>query len=85
MISTALVHAFYAQSLTTPLIPIDDAYQGLLAKLLGVTPVHHRGFKLWGGEFDTCSLQNDVLTAHGYTNEYEFMDVWKKFHAPCVQ
>ncbi len=83
VISNKLIPRMYDKALITQLVPTDDTYQGMLAKLVGVSPVHHHGFKIHGGNYDTCSLQNEVLTVHGFTNEYEHLDVWKKFSGPC--
>ena len=83
VLSTAIIPALYRKSLTTQIVPIDDALQGILANLIGVVPVHHPGFRNWNRVYDSCTLQNEVITLHGFTNEYKFNDIWAKFNAPC--
>lgn len=80
IISTNIIPAMYEKSLTTAFIPIDDAYQGILAKKIGVTPRNNKGFKNWGQKSDTCSLRNkELMTIHGYKDPIKMYEVWRNY------
>lgn len=80
LISTDIIPAMYEKSLSTSFIPIDDAYQGILAKQVGITPRNNKGFKNWGQKSDTCSLRNkDLMTIHGYKDPLKMYEVWRNY------
>lgn len=80
IISNDIIPSMYEKSLSTSFIPIDDAYQGILAKKIGVTPKNNKGFKNWGQKSDTCSLRNkELMTIHGYKDPIKMYEVWRNY------
>ena len=80
IISTDIIPAMYKHALTTPFIPIDDAYQGILGDKVGAKPVYHAGFKNWGEKSDTCSLhKQDLMTIHGFKKPDLMFQVWRNY------
>ncbi|XP_072042051.1 uncharacterized protein [Amphiura filiformis] len=80
IISTDIIPDMYEHSLTTPFIPIDDAYQGILADKVGAKPIYHAGFKNWGEKSDTCSLHNPgLMTIHGFKKPELMFEVWRNY------
>nr|XP_039261325.1 UDP-GlcNAc:betaGal beta-1,3-N-acetylglucosaminyltransferase 7-like isoform X1 [Styela clava] len=64
LLSGNLTFKFFLQSLKTRIIPMDDAFMGIMAKTLGVTPEDDRGFKNWGLKIlDSCRLAK-IKTYH---------------------
>ncbi|XP_072177794.1 uncharacterized protein [Diadema setosum] len=86
ILSSDTMGPMYEQALNTTFIPIDDAYQGILAKKVGVVPVYNGGFKNWGEKSDTCSLRNeDLMTIHGFKDPISMYAVWRNFTDFSVQ
>ncbi|XP_022080611.1 uncharacterized protein LOC110973807 [Acanthaster planci] len=81
VISTDVIPEMYQQSLETAFIPIDDAYQGILASKIGMTPTAHKGFKNWGAKTDGCSLR-DIMVVHGFKDPDALHTVWKNYTTP---
>ncbi len=78
VMSRDLVPKFYQASLTTYLLPLDDVYQGILAKRIGVEPQNHKFFRNAGGSKDVCLLRNSTFTFHRFKPD-ELMQVWEEF------
>ncbi|XP_054766645.2 uncharacterized protein LOC129273609 [Lytechinus pictus] len=86
IISTDVVPPMYEQALKTAFIPIDDAYQGILAKKVGVVPQYNGGFKNWGEKSDTCSLRREeLMTIHGFKDPDAMHEVWRNFTDTSVK
>ncbi|XP_072178071.1 uncharacterized protein [Diadema setosum] len=81
VMSTDTVPNMYRESMRTPIINVDDAFQGILTKRLGFGPTHHDGFKNWGGKMDTCSLRSpNLMTIHGIGRKVgEQFKVWNAY------
>ncbi len=80
IISTDIIPPMYEHSLTTPFIPIDDAYQGILGDKVGAKPIYHAGFKNWGERSDTCALHSpDLMTIHGFKKPELMFEVWRNY------
>ncbi|XP_071946760.1 uncharacterized protein [Antedon mediterranea] len=78
IISVDVIPAMYKASLETPLLPIDDAFQGILAKKVGVVPTMIEQFKNYGGPSDHCSLISS-MTVHGFNTSFKLMEVWTNY------
>ncbi|KAJ8023681.1 Acetylgalactosaminyl-O-glycosyl-glycoprotein beta-1,3-N-acetylglucosaminyltransferase [Holothuria leucospilota] len=79
ILSTDIIPKLYRMSLITPLIPIDDAYQGILTYQIGVSPIHHDGFKVSFRKRD-CILQDPyTLTLHGFDTSAGLRKVWTRY------
>ena len=80
IISTDIIPAMYKHALTTPIIPIDDAYQGMLIDEVGAKLVDHAGFLNWGGKSDTCSLHKPgLMIIHGFKEPDLMFQVWRNY------
>ncbi|XP_038046441.1 uncharacterized protein LOC119720706 [Patiria miniata] len=82
VISSDVIPEMYHKSLETAFIPIDDAYQGILASKIGLKPTAHKGFKNWGAKTDGCSLR-DVMVVHGFKSPDALQAVWKNYTMPA--
>lgn len=79
ILSTDIIPELYRQSFITPLIPIDDAYQGILTNQIDVYPTHHDGFNVFFDKRD-CILQDPLtLTLHGFKTGSGLRKVWKRY------
>ncbi|PIK33048.1 hypothetical protein BSL78_30132 [Apostichopus japonicus] len=79
VISNDILPELFKKSFSTPLIPIDDAFQGMLTEQIGVHPIHYEGFKVSFKKQD-CILQNpDTLTLHGFKTPISLKDTWSKY------
>ena len=86
VLSSDIVPLMYEEALKTAFIPIDDAYQGILAKKVGVVPQYNGGFKNWGEKSDTCSLKNEnLMTIHGFKDPKAMHEVWRNFTDTSVK
>lgn len=80
IMTTDVIPDMYQHSLTTPFIPIDDAYQGILADKVSAKALYHTGFKNWGEKSDTCSLHNpEIMTIHGFKKQELMIEVWRNY------
>ena len=80
--------ALSAEALRTPIFNIDDAYQGILAKRIGVEPSNNRGFQNWGGRLDTCSLRKaGLMTVHigRQMSPQKIRDIWTNFNDASIK
>ncbi|XP_072164271.1 beta-1,3-galactosyltransferase 1-like [Diadema setosum] len=77
VISADVVPQLIQEALTTVIINIEDAFVGILAKKIGVTPVDHQGFRNYGGKHDVCSLRN-AMTVHG-VGKSELIKLWRVY------
>ncbi|XP_033121076.1 uncharacterized protein LOC117120159 [Anneissia japonica] len=78
IISTDVIPAMYRAALKTPLLPIDDAFQGIVAKKTGVSPTMIDQFKNYGGPSDHCALSSS-MTVHGFKTADQLMKVWSNY------
>nr|XP_039262060.1 UDP-GlcNAc:betaGal beta-1,3-N-acetylglucosaminyltransferase 7-like [Styela clava] len=70
LLSGKLAVKFFLQTLKTRIIPIDDAFLGILAESLGIEPKNDRGFKSWGmRKVDPCRLSK-IKTYHRASPKY---------------
>ncbi|XP_071827664.1 uncharacterized protein [Apostichopus japonicus] len=78
VISNDIIPELFKKSLSTPLIPIDDAYQGMLTEQIGVHPVDHKGFRVLFKK--GCFLQSPkTLTLHGFKSSQSLRNIWSKY------
>lgn len=87
LISNDIVPELFKKSLRTPIIPIDDAYQGMLTAQIDVRPIDYTGFGVITKK-EKCILQKpDTLTLHGFKTPKSLMDVWSRYQAKkeCIQ
>ncbi|XP_071947460.1 uncharacterized protein [Antedon mediterranea] len=86
ILSSDVIHGMYLKALQTPLIPIDDAFQGILAEEEGVIPMHHDGFKNWGySDSDKCDLLKSMVVHGPYKSPVEIFKVWTNFTDASVK
>ncbi|XP_033123811.1 beta-1,3-galactosyltransferase 1-like [Anneissia japonica] len=78
IISTDVIPAMYRAALKTPLLPIDDAFQGIVAKKTDVSPTMIDQFKNHGGPSDHCALRSS-MTVHGFKIADQLMKVWSNY------
>ena len=81
ILSTDTVPRMYKEAMRTPIIGVADAFQGILAKRIGLEAIGHRGFKDGGGNRDACSLRrNDTMNIHGIGKSAKSLyDLWNVF------
>lgn len=79
ILSTDIIPELYKRSLVTPLIPIDDAYQGILTEQIGVHPIHHKGFKVFFNKKECILQKADTLTLHGFKEGSDLRKVWNRY------
>ncbi|XP_071828688.1 uncharacterized protein [Apostichopus japonicus] len=79
VISNDIIPELFKKSLSTPLISIDDAFQGMLTEQIGVHPINFKGFKVSFNK-QKCILQNpDTLTLHGFKTPISLKYIWLKY------
>ncbi|XP_072036239.1 uncharacterized protein [Amphiura filiformis] len=76
VISGDVIPALFNASFSVPLINNDDVYQGMLAKKIGMRPIHHDGFmnyhtkpKGLSTRIYICHLREYTWTLHGFSDE----------------
>ncbi|XP_076822586.1 UDP-GlcNAc:betaGal beta-1,3-N-acetylglucosaminyltransferase 7-like [Clavelina lepadiformis] len=78
VMSTPLAVKLFQASLFRRIIPIDDAFLGILLKMIGVAPKNDRGFKSWGmKKTDPCRMAK-IKTFHKMLPE-QLIKTWKDF------
>ena len=66
---------------STKLIPIDDAYAGILAYRAGVPLKHAGGFIVGGSKRDACRLRK-AFNMHGFKRTTVLIGTWRTFRSP---
>nr|XP_054751181.1 uncharacterized protein LOC129256974 [Lytechinus pictus]XP_054751182.1 uncharacterized protein LOC129256974 [Lytechinus pictus]XP_054751184.1 uncharacterized protein LOC129256974 [Lytechinus pictus] len=84
IMSATTVQKMSRMSETTRLIPIDDAYAGILAYRCGVSLMHAGGFIVGGSRRDACRLRK-AFNMHGFKRTTIFIATWKTFREPKIQ
>ncbi|XP_072047739.1 uncharacterized protein [Amphiura filiformis] len=77
VISGDVIPALFNASYSVPFINNDDVYQGILAKKIGVKPIHHDGFMNYHTKptqqedigVGVCQLREQVWTLHGFSDD----------------
>lgn len=67
----------YLGSLYTKHFRFDDIYLGIVAKKLGIAPVHSKDFYFYKKPYKKYEEYKDVIASHGFGNQEELMGVWK--------
>ena len=86
IISCDVIPAMYKASLSVALINNDDAYQGILAKKVGVKPIPHDGFQLEveeGKISSICDIRKTSWVVHGFY-ENRLKKFWHAFVSPST-
>ena len=81
VISGSTIPAMYEAAQRTSIIPIDDAYHGILAKRIGVPITHNSAFKVFGSEgknMHKCFLQESMVS-HKYGTADSLRKAWTNF------
>lgn len=81
IMSASTVQRMSRMSETTRLIPIDDAYAGILAYRSGISLMHAGGFIVGGSKRDACRLRK-AFNMHGFKRPTIFIGTWKTFRDP---
>ncbi|XP_071793568.1 uncharacterized protein [Asterias amurensis] len=81
VISGSTIPAMYEAAQRTSIIPIDDAYHGILAKRIGVPITHNNAFKVFGSKgknMHKCFLQESMVS-HKYGTADSLRKAWTNF------
>ena len=78
VMSKDITDKLFLQSLKTPLIPIDDAFVGILLSGIGKKPTNSNRFRSWGGEESQKCYWWEAITHHKITNE-KMETVWQTY------
>ena len=81
VLSGYIIPEMYQASREIGLIPIDDAYHGILAKKIGVSITHNNGFKVFGSKgrnYHKCFLEESMVV-HKYSSHKSLHDAWKNY------
>jgi hypothetical protein len=62
----------------TRIIPIEDAFIGIIAKLLNINVIHHSGFL---PHFQPASKLTDKLSSPGYNSYHGQLEGWKQINS----
>ncbi|XP_071481522.1 uncharacterized protein [Diadema antillarum] len=81
IMSAAAVQQMAPMAVSTKLIPIDDAYAGILAFRAGVPLKHSGGFIVGGSKRDACRLRR-AFNMHGFKKTTVLIGTWKTFKDP---
>ncbi|XP_022080830.1 uncharacterized protein LOC110973918 [Acanthaster planci] len=88
IMSAAAVRDMNKMTLTTKLIPIDDAYAGILAfrskKRIDLSDASSKQFITTGSLRDACYLR-EAFNLHGFKNTSVMKKTWKDFRDPSKQ
>lgn len=79
--STATAQALYQASLHTKLIPIDDAFAGILAYRSNISLSGSNDFITTGSRKDACRLRT-AFNLHGFRNTEIMIGTWNEFLDP---
>ena len=79
--SQAAANAMYESSLSTKLIPIDDAYAGILAFRTNITLRGSNDFITTGSRKDACRLRT-AFNLHGFKRTEIMINTWTEFLDP---
>ena len=78
VLSGDIILQLYQTSISTYLLPLDDVYQGILTKRVGVKPTNHKYFRNAGGSKNVCLLRNSTFTLHRF-DANELLKMWSDF------
>ncbi|XP_033102924.1 uncharacterized protein LOC117105760 [Anneissia japonica] len=84
IMSSDIIPDLYKQSLSTKLIPIDDAFCGILAKRAGITLTGTSGFISSGSKDDMCRLHK-AYNLHGFKTTSTMIERWYQFRNTSTQ
>ena len=79
LLSQDLVEIIISLYPTTYLIPIEDAYIGILLNMVGINPVHSRRFSVHALQWQLCNLMYFVVIHH------VSVDTQSQLISQCVQ
>ena len=78
IMSNSMAARLFRATLTTRIIPIDDAFLGILLKKIGVEPQNDKTFKSWGmKKTNVCRLAK-IKTFHKVSPE-QLLQYWKEY------
>ncbi|XP_042630813.1 N-acetyllactosaminide beta-1,3-N-acetylglucosaminyltransferase 2-like [Cyprinus carpio] len=78
-----LVPSLYHVSFYIPFFPIDDVYNGMCFKALGITPTKHEGFKTFDireQDRENPCVHQDLLLVH-QRNPVQTIRLWRNMHS----
>ena len=78
VMSKDIADKLFFQSLKTPLIPIDDAFVGILLSAIGKTPTDSNRFRSWGGKESQICYWWKAITHHKMTDE-KMNTAWRMY------
>lgn len=59
------------------MFPFDDVFTGILARTIGISPIHNEEFVFWSRQVTKKNWNEGVIAAHGYVRE-NLEDEYKK-------
>ncbi|XP_072110646.1 UDP-GlcNAc:betaGal beta-1,3-N-acetylglucosaminyltransferase 7 isoform X2 [Mobula birostris] len=87
LMAGSLARRLHEVSESLDLYPIDDVFLGMCLELLGITPIHHCGFKTFGLVKNKNSKMNkepcfykSMLVVHKFLPT-ELLEMWKLVHS----
>lgn len=77
VLSNKTMKVMYIGSLFVKHFRFDDIYLGIVAKKLGIVPMHCPNFHFYKKSYSKDSYRN-VIASHGYDNHDELIRVWNE-------
>lgn len=86
LFSGNLLPYLYHVSFYIPFYPIDDVYNGMCFKAIGITPIKHDGFKTFDireQDRENPCVHKDLLLVH-QRNPQQTMRLWRNMHSSML-